>query len=140
MKLYAAHGFKNHRHKLSLWEYIETEVRCEIVNPFYADDRESAIEITKGTMTNADLNPSEVVNGDKQLILGCDGLLAILDENAAYGTIIELAFAFESGISTFVLAPLEHKDHPWLRYYADVLVTSVPDLVDALRDCTDIDK
>lgn len=140
MKLYAAHGFKNHRNKLSLWEHIETEVRCEIVNPFYANDRENALEITKGNMTTADLNPSEVVNGDKQLILGCDGFLAILDENVAYGTVIELAFAFESGIPTFVLAPLEHKDHPWLRYYADVLVTSITELVDALRDRTNIYK
>lgn len=74
---------------------------------------------------------AEIVEGDKEDIDGCDGLLVNYDKPSV-GTSMEVLYAFERGILIVIVATPGVSISPWLRYHADYLVNTFSEAFEIL--------
>lgn len=71
-------------------------------------------------------NPAEgeadykgIVEGDKELIWGCDCILAYIN-TISWGTAMEIIYAWENDIPVFIACINKaHANHHWVKYHAD---------------------
>lgn len=70
-----------------------------------------------------DIKFREIVELDKQDILGCAAILVNYDKPSV-GTSMEILFAWEHQIPVFIVVSLGTRISPWLRYHATVIVPS----------------
>lgn len=129
MKLYLAHPFDS-RHEMRQWElHLETALDIEIVNPFYDLERRDVDEIDSGRASRYEkLNPAELVNRDINAIASCDGVIAYVNGDLSYGTIMEIVYANLTNVTVYLICTNGHHDHPWLKYHADHIFTSKDEL------------
>lgn len=156
--LYLAHPFDS-RFKMRKWELkLEKELEIEITNPFYDVPRKDIAEIDLGRKGRYRVIPKRLVERDIKAIKGSDGILAIVSDSRSVaqtiwerikvfffnkplfsiGTIMEIVYAnvFEKPIYLIVLAKHPkhyHEKHPWLRYHATQIFTSLEECEEFLR-------
>jgi len=126
MKIYLAHPFDS-RFAMRKWElHVEVTYDIEIVNPFYDITREDVDIIDSGIAGRYEkLNPNEVVNRDLAAIDSCDEILAFVNGDLSYGTLMEIVYASLAGKTVNIVCTNGHEKHPWLQYHADNIYTSL---------------
>ena len=100
----------------------------ELVNPFYDTDREDVSPIDRGIKDRYDVDPFVIVNGDIDLICGSDGIVAVIDKNHKYGTIMEIVYACYMGKPVYLVVTNGDEKHPWLVYHATKICTGFEEL------------
>jgi len=124
-KIYMAHPFPS-REKMRAWELqFETETGIEVVNPFYDLERHDVRAIDEGLKARYDLDYETLVDRDLQAIQGVDAVLAIVDGNVSIGTIMEIVYAYQYNKPVIVMCSNGHEEHPWLKYHAEIICTSL---------------
>lgn len=133
-RFYLAHPFAA-RHWVREWELaLESEGFYDLINPFYDLNRDDVAKIDNGERERYEgLSPEDIVFRDLEAIAESDGVLAIIDGNVSYGTIIEICCAF-TGLDdnpaewpykpVWILCTNGHHAHPWLTLFSSQIVTS----------------
>lgn len=73
---------------------------------------------------------SEIVQGDKRDIAGCDVFVAHCWQ-VSWGTAMEILYAYQEGKTVILVCPPGQRISPWQRYHSDAIVG---DLSAALED------
>ena len=128
VKFYLAHPFDT-RERMKIWEQrVEKQYDIEIINPFYDIHRSDIIEVDAGREDRYKiLNPSNVVTKDVDAIKDSTGIIALIDGSLSYGTIMEIWIAHSLGKEVYLIITNGHEGHPWLRYCATNVFTSLDD-------------
>jgi nucleoside 2-deoxyribosyltransferase len=119
MKLYLAHPIGS-RKGVRSWE-MEMEAKhpgLELINPFYDTERVDIHEIDAGRMSRFGVDPDGIVNADVDLIMKSDGMVAIINGDVSYGTVMEIVYAFLNHKPVYVICTNGYGKHPWLNYHA----------------------
>jgi len=133
MKYYLAHPFDS-RKAMRQWE-LETEVQydIEIINPFYDIGRCDVEPIDDGTKARYEgLNSTELVNRDLSAIWSCGGVIAYVNGDLSYGTIMEIVYAKQFGREVHLICTNGQENHPWLLHHSDFIYTSLEDFACSL--------
>ncbi|MCE5185044.1 MAG: nucleoside 2-deoxyribosyltransferase [Planctomycetaceae bacterium] len=132
-RFYLAHPFDS-RLSRRQWE-LETEetLGIELVNPFYDLVRDDIDAIDAGKRERYHGDPASIVLRDLEALASCDGVVAFVDGNLSYGTIMEIAYAYTLGVPVYLCCTNGQQDHPWLAYHAENIVLSVEQLEDLLQ-------
>jgi nucleoside 2-deoxyribosyltransferase len=133
VKLYLAHPFDS-RTEMRQWELeIENRLEIEIVNPFYDITRDDVDPIDMGRAGRYEkLNPQELVERDLEAIERSNGVIAYINGDLSYGTIMEIVYAKLMDIPVYLVCTNGHHDHPWLRHHAKEIFTSKQELEEFL--------
>ena len=132
-KLYLAHPFPS-RKRMRVWELrIEKKLGIEFLNPFYDSEQRTLLhQLNEGTITVEQyynhplMTPKVCIERDLGLIKEADGILACIDGNVTVGTIMEIVYAatvYKKPV--FIVVTNGKEYHPWLRYHATELFTSL---------------
>jgi hypothetical protein len=127
-KYYLAHPY-GARQWVREWELkIERDLGIEVINPFYdrqaeqiaALDRLKTVSTTSLQKYTDGLNEFEIVGDDLGQITKADGIIAILTDEVAIGTPMEIFFsAFVAKHPTFVICLYKpFQNHPWIKALA----------------------
>jgi len=129
MKLYLAHPFDS-RHSIREWELItEVKFELELVNPFYDLGRSDVDPIDDGRHERYErLDPEALVSRDIEAIGNSDGVIAFVNGELSYGTIMEVVYAHLLNLPVYAVVTNGHHDHPWLRYHATEIFKTVQEL------------
>lgn len=129
MKYYLAHPY-NSRVDMRQWELsVECRLEIEIVNPFY-DLQRPSVDAGNGRVYFEDA--SDVVTRDVSAIAGCDSMIAIIDGNESYGTIMEMVYAKKMDKPVLLVCTNGKEDHYWLKHHSDVVFKSLEELEEYL--------
>ncbi len=130
MRFYLANPFPS-RKEVRAWELSTEEITgIELLNPFYDVERSDVVEIDAGRQAKYNIDPTEIVTGDLRAILSCDGIVAIINGSLSYGTIMEIVYAHSFGKNVYIICTNGHEKHPWLRYHAREIFTSLDQFVE----------
>ncbi len=131
MRLYLAHPF-DLRHEMREWEQgFEERTGIELHNPFYEGNRSDVEEIDAGRAERYEkLDPQTLVDRDLDAIDRSDGIVAYIGNALSYGTIMEIVHAWYAGATIYLVVTNGHEEHPWLRYHATEIFTSLGDFED----------
>jgi len=131
-KFYLAHPILVRKEVREQELKFEAETGIELVNPFYDGWEKKdieAIDSGKKTVWHQGLKYRRIVENDLHEILKADGLVAFLPFVPTVGTIIELVLAKQFNKEVYIIAEYEPwLSHPWLKYFADVIVSSFDEL------------
>ena len=131
-KFYLAHPF-NSRKDMRVWElHLETHKGMDIVNPFYDLDRDDIEAVDGGFRPMYKEDATLVVERDKAAIRDCDAVIALVDGSPSYGTIMEIAYAFDMGTPVHLICTNGRQDHYWLKYHSDKIYLSLQEFEDSL--------
>ncbi|MDO8460160.1 MAG: hypothetical protein Q7S74_03555 [Nanoarchaeota archaeon] len=112
------------------WELkIEKEFNIELANPFYDRDgeggREDIAAWDQGLKPQKDDDYEfKLVQKDIGLIGTCDGVVAIVDGNLSYGTIMEMVYGNILKKPVFIICTNKSNDHPWFVYHGTKIYNS----------------
>jgi nucleoside 2-deoxyribosyltransferase len=122
---YLAHPVMS-RHEIRAWELrIETVYDIVLKNPFYDFPRPDIVELDNSVNDHyATVNANELVTNDLRRIYASTGVVAIVDGNLSYGTIVEMAYAKLHSIPVYLICTNGKELHPWLRFCSIQLFTS----------------
>ena len=126
---YVAHPFDS-RQEIRQWElHCEVAYDVEITNPFYDLNRDDVIGIDEGREGRYEkLDPDELVARDLEAIAHSRGVIAYVNGDLSYGTIMEIVYAYQLHVPVYVVCTNGHHNHPWLVYHADQVFTSLQEL------------
>jgi len=126
--LYLAHPFES-REYVREWELlIEGKYEIALYNPFYDSKRDDIHKIDAGEIDRYRVEPQRIVSDDLRAINNTMATLAIIDGNKSYGTIMEIVYAFDKYKKpVYIIVTNGEEMHPWLRYHAMGLWTSLAD-------------
>lgn len=128
-KLYLAHPLRSRKY-IREWELkIEENHQIELANPFYDRDGEGGRQdinlMDKGEKpTKQEDHEFNLVQKDIQLIGESQGILAIIDGNLSYGTIMEIVYGNILKKPVFITCTNDQYDHPWFVYHAQKIFRS----------------
>lgn len=125
-QFYLAHA-TNSRHKIREWELkAEKNLNIDFLNPFYDMDRDDVKDWDAGVKNPRTKHFKDLVEDDLVMIREArDGLLAVLDENIAVGTLQEIIYAYIWGKEMHIIANEKYLKHPWVVYYSHQLFKSI---------------
>ena len=128
MKLYMCHPFDS-RFEMRKWELsVEVHYDIEIINPFYDLHRDDVVGIDDGRDGRYEkLDPEEIVTRDIYAIQESDGVIAYVNGDLSYGTIMEIVYAYEDSRPVYIICTNGHENHPWLVFHATEIFTSKED-------------
>lgn len=137
MKAYIAHPF-DYKDEIRAWELrLESEIEeLDLVNPFYDITRKDIDEINAGRAGRYEkLDPVELVLRDVKAIEDAGGIIAYIPENRKFqcGTFMEIVYAYKLGVPVYIVCTNGHHDHPWLKFHANEIFTSLEDLEDWIK-------
>lgn len=135
IKLYLAHPLDS-RHKMKKWEAkIEKQMPfLNIINPFYEVNPEQ-IRMFDANEIHRDGIDIAVVQSDIDVIMECDGIIALIDGNISAGTPMEIVYAHLGGKDVIILVTDERmKGHPWLKHHATEFCTTFEELEVILQE------
>lgn len=127
IKCYLAHAI-GMRHWVREWELkLEEDTQIDFINPFYDGyEREDIDLIDKGKKDRYQVTPETIVEGDLKCIAESDSILAIADAKVwSVGTFMEIVYAYLKGIDIYVIGLRGAHQHPWIKYHANKIFTSV---------------
>jgi hypothetical protein len=143
---YLAHPFDS-RHRMREWELeMEKKYNIVMINPFFDQDRPDMelIEDNGTTLTSLSTRETryglsehavnQLVQRDLDLIMDCDGIIAIVDGSLSYGTIQEMVYASLNGSQVLSVISNGHIGHPWLRYHSDYVFENLEKLEEYLGE------
>jgi len=112
------------------WElHAEITYDVEIINPFYDITRKDILGIDEGREGRYEkLDPAEVVFRDLKAIKNSDGVIAYVNGDLSYGTIMEIVYAYGFKIPVYTACTNGHEKHPWLDFHSDQIFTSLIEL------------
>jgi len=123
---YIAHPLPS-KHKVRQWQLdVELKVGAIFINPFY-DEWGEAIKLEKSS-SRYEVNAQWLVERDLNLIAKSDGIIAIIDGNMSYGTIMEIVYAKLFKKPVFLVITNSESKHPWFRYHADKIFSNFKEL------------
>lgn len=130
---YLAHPFDS-RKEMRNWELrLETHRGLNIVNPFYDLTRDDVISVDEGrTGRYEKLDPDELVIRDLKAIGSVDGIIAYINGDLSYGTIMEIVYASKMSKEIHIICTNGHERHPWLVFHADHIYTSKEEFEESL--------
>jgi len=118
---YLAHPFDSREWELK----FEKETGITLLNPFYDTERTYATEIDKTRRERYEIPAASIVKRDLDLIKEADGVVAFITGDLSYGTIMEIVYGYLLCKSVYLIVTNGHEGHPWLRYHAKEIFTSV---------------
>jgi len=120
LKLYLAHNL-NDRHEIrKIEKELEKNYHIELVNPFYDIVMDDIKDLDEGKGNRYKLPMQrciEVIKMDLNMILRCDGILAII-KSPSIGTTLEIAYAKQFYRKIYIISE-KYSDHPWIKVYAN---------------------
>ena len=129
---YMAHPFSS-RKDMRVWElHLEAHKGMDIVNPFYDLDRDDIEAVDGGFRPMYKEDATLVVERDKAAIRDCDAVIALVDGSLSYGTIMEIAYAYDMGTPVHLICTNGRQDHYWLKYHSDKIYLSLQEFEDSL--------
>jgi len=139
LNLYLAHSF-DFRFKAREWELeFEKRTKINLINPFYDTQRTDVEKIDAGRAERyKELIPKELVERDLSIIKKSDGLVGLITGDLSYGTIMEIVYSKvledinkkknkEFTHPNYLIITNKHENHPWLKYHATEIFTSLDD-------------
>ncbi len=126
---YLAHPTKSSK-EIRKWELkIEDKFNISLVNPFFEGQYPEKLEIEKiykesGYNKITKEQAEWIVINDIELIKNSYGVIAIIDGNISYGTIIEIRIAHENNKRIFLICTNGQENHAWLKFHATKIFTS----------------
>jgi len=114
-RFYGAHPFTSRavfRQKELEWE---SRYEIEIVNPFEDLNRDDVQALDEHRITRSQLDCHKLVQRDLIAILSCDAVIAYVNGDVSYGTIMEIFFAWTMHKPVHLIITNGDFDHPWLR-------------------------
>ena len=123
MKLYLAHPFDSRNIMRSWQRNIEKELGIQLHNPFYDTPRDDIVKIDEGRQLRYEkLDPFELVPRDIVAIAGCDGIVAHINGELSYGTIMEIVYGnqIHGRDNIYIICTNGHASHPWLQFHGTV--------------------
>lgn len=134
LKLYLAHNL-NDRYEIRKIELeLEKKYDIELVNPFYDIVRDDIKDLDEGRGNRYQLPMKrcvEVVKRDLNMILRCDGILAII-KSPSIGTTLEIAYAKQFYRRIYIISE-KYIDHPWIKVYANRTFRNIDEFENWLR-------
>jgi len=145
VRLYLAHP-KATMHKMRKW-VGEFKEKCgiDIINPFDLQSdiieqiEAKIVEIETGDNTDYTTltldEARKIVLRDLRLIDKCTGIIAIVDGSYSIGTIMEIFYASSQNKPVYIMTTDGSESHPWVRYCATEIYTSLEELEGGLIKC-----
>ena len=130
---YLAHPFDSRKEMRQFQLQLQVKYGVKICNPFYDISRDDVIAIDEGRAGRYEkLDPEALVKRDIEAIRASDGVIAYVNGDLSYGTIMEMVYAGLLEKEIILLCTNGHESHPWLVYHADIIFTSKEELEDYL--------
>ena len=133
VKYYLAHPFDS-RKEMRVWElHLALQYEIDIVNPFYSLHRDDVISIDEGRAGRYEkLDPDELVMRDLEAIGRCNAIIAYVNGDLSYGTIMEIVYASKMNKEIHIIVTNGHEKHPWIVFHADHIYLSKQEFEESL--------
>jgi len=102
----------------------ESRYEIEIVNPFFDLNRDDVAAIDELRITRRQLDCHTLVQRDLIAILSSDAVIAYINGDVSYGTIMEIFWAWVCHKPVYLIITNGNDDHPWLRECAEEIFLS----------------
>ena len=125
--IYLAHPV-NSRKYVREWELeFEKKHGSILLNPFYDMERFDITDLDNNVRNPRKKSPKACVEDDLNMIKKAKGgILAIIDENIAVGTLQEIVYAKIWGLQVVtIIINKKYQNHPWLVYHSDEIFFSM---------------
>jgi nucleoside 2-deoxyribosyltransferase len=122
---YLAHPFDS-RIDMRVWELgLESRYDIEIINPFYDMPRNDVVSVDEGRRGRYEkIIPADIVSRDVSCIARSDGVIAYVNGDLSYGTIMEIVYAHVLAKEVYLICTNGHAAHPWLAYHSTEMFES----------------
>ena len=127
MKIYLAHPFGTAELIREWQKEHENDWDVTMINPFFDLEQAHFPKLKAGLISKGDV-PLSVVQGDIDIIPVCHAMIVYLDGSPTHGTIMEIVYAYFSGVDILIVTTDGNEGHPWLRYHATKIFCSLEEL------------
>ena len=127
---YLAHPSRS-RDSIREWQLKiqQKNLGITFINPFFEGQIEEKILVEKlletGTIPNlTNTQCKTIVDNDLDIIEKTDGVVAVIDGNLSYGTIMEIVYAYQLQKPVYLICTNKQQNHPWLQYHSTQIFTT----------------
>ena len=117
-------------------EAFEKRTGIELINPFYDITRKDITPIDAGRKERYEMSnvtKREIISRDVMQIVKSDGVVAIIDGNKSYGTIMEMVYAKRFERPVWSVVTTGDEGHPWIYGHSTEVFTSLEDVENHLE-------